>query len=344
MIFRFHDPWLLLGLLIPLAVLFWRPTRGGASFGAFPLALAALAPSRGPFLHRALLASALACLVFAAARPQYGSSIVEREQAGRDLMLVIDLSYSMHIDDLDDGKGGRADRLRVVVEAAKRFVAGRPDDRIGLVFFGDSALTSCPLTYDHDTVTQFLDRTERQQRDQWARNQPGGLLGGNTNLGLGLGTALKPLRDPAAKGRAVILITDGVDSRRLRNWVDPLVAARQADRLGVTVYGIGVGNPHGNMTQRDRGGRLFTIPLGADSLPDMGRLESIASLANGRAFPADDAKALREVFTRIDALEPTPRSLRQRDDFSDRWLWPLALGLALATLALAFEPRLRGVA
>ena len=343
MIFRFHDPWLLLGLILPLLVLLYRPARGGAAFGAFPLARAALAPSRGPLLHRLLLASALACLVFAAARPQYGSTIVEREQAGRDLMLVIDLSGSMRIDDLDDGKGGRADRLKVVVEAAKRFVAGRPDDRVGLVFFGDSALTSCPLTYDHDTVTQFLNRTERQQRDLWAGDRDG-LLGGNTNLGLGLGTALKPLRDPGAKGRAVILVTDGVDSRRLKSWVDPLLAARQADRLGVTVYGIGVGNPHGTMTRRDPFGRVVSIPLGGDSLPDMGRLESIARLANGRAFAADDAKALREVFARIDTLEPTPHSMRQRDDFSDRWLWPLALGLVLATLALAFEPRLRGVA
>lgn len=343
MIFRFHDPWLLLALLVPLAVLLLRPARGGAAFGAFPLAAAVLGPSRGPFVHRLLLASALACLVLAAARPQYGSTIVEREQAGRDIMLVIDLSGSMQIDDLDDGKGGRADRLRVVVEAAKRFVAGRPDDRIGLVFFGDSALTSCPLTYDHDTVTQFLERTERQQRDLWTRERDG-LLGGSTNLGLGLGTALKPLRDPAAKGRAVILITDGVDTRRLPGWVDPLLAARQADRLGVTVYGIGVGNPHGSMTRRDPFGRVMTMPLSGEVLPDMGRLESIARLASGRAFAADDTKALREVFTRIDTLEPTSRSMRQRDDFSDRWLWPLALGLILATLALTLEPRLRGVA
>jgi hypothetical protein len=62
------------------------------------------------------------------------------------------------------------------------------------------------------------------------------------------------------------------------------------------------------------------------------------------AYAADDAKGLDEVFTRISTLQPTPRTLRQRDDFADRWLWPLALGLALAALALVFEPRLRGSA
>jgi Ca-activated chloride channel homolog len=343
MIFRFAEPWMLCGLILPLLLVWLRPSRGGADFGAFPLAAAVLRPSRGPLLHALLLASALTCLVLAAARPQYGKTVVERAQAGRDLMLIIDLSGSMRIDDLDDGTGGRADRLAAVTGAAKRFISGRPDDRIGLVFFGDRALTSCPLTYDHDTVTQFLDRTEQQQRELWGRDHDG-LLGGNTNLGLGLGTALKALRDPAAKGRAAILVTDGVDSRRLHNWVDPLLAARQADRLGVTVYGIGVGNAQGTMTQRDDFGRVHTMRVRAEMLPDMGRLEAISRLANGRAFPANDATALKDVFARIDALEPTPRTVRSRDDFADRWLWPLAAGLLLAGLGLALEPRLRGVA
>jgi len=341
--FRFADPWLLCGLILPLLVLWWRPARGGAAFGAFSLAIAALRPSRGPLLQRVLLALAIALLVVAAARPQYGRSVIEREQAGRDLMLVIDLSGSMQYDDLDDGKGGRADRLAAVIAAAKDFTAKRPDDRIGLVFFGDGALTSCPLTYDHDTVAQFLDRTETQQRALWKREDDG-LLGGNTNLGLGLGTALKSLRNPAAKGRAAILITDGVDSRRLHNWVDPLVAASQAERLGVNVYGIGVGNPNGTVTQRDPYGQVVTHRLRDNMLPDMGRLQAITSRANGQAFAADDAKGLGEVFASISALQPTPHTVRQRDDFSDRWFWPLAAGLLCAALALAMEPRLRGVA
>ena len=343
MIFRFADPWLLCGLILPLLVLWWRPARGGAAFGAYALAASVLRPSRGPLLWRVLLASALACLVVAAARPQYGRTTIEREQSGRDLRLVIDLSGSMQIDDLDDGAGARSDRLAAVITAAKAFIAKRPDDRIGLVFFADGALTSCPLTYDHDTAAQFLERTEQQQRALWGRSSDG-LLGGNTNLGLGLGTALKALRNPAVKGRAVILVTDGVDSRRLPNWIDPLLAAGQAERLGVTVYGIGVGNPHGTRTARDPYGRVVTMRLSGDMLPDMGRLQSIAGRANGSAYAADDAKGLGEVFAKISALQPTPRTVRQRDDFADRWLWPLVAGLVLAALDLVLEPRLRGTA
>ena len=354
MIFRFADPWLLLALLVPAWVLFHTAARGGRSFAPAGLAARALRPSHGPFLHRLLLSAALTCLVVAAARPQYGQTIVERAQAGRDLVLVIDLSGSMQIDDLVDEKGDRGDRLGGVMQAARRFISGRSDDRIGLVFFGDKALTSCPPTYDHETVLQFLERTERQQRALWNRNADG-LLGGNTNLGLGLGTALKSLRDPAhplagdaapdkALGKAVVLITDGVDSRQLANWVDPLLAARQAARLGVTVYGIGVGNPEGTRTVETFGGRKLLQPVGRDLLPDLGRLNAITGLAGGSAFAATNAAGLTEVFAKIDRLQPTPRTVRQRDDFTDRFQWVLAVGAALLALLLLTEPRLRGVA
>ncbi len=341
--FRFADPWLLTGVVLPLLVLLWPMPRGGRAFAPTPLAMSVLRPSRGPLLHRVLLAAGLLALVVAAARPQYGQVITERSQAGRDLALVIDLSGSMQVDDLQDAGGSRSDRLAGVMRAARTFVEGRADDRVGLIFFGDTALTSCPLTYDHDTVIQFLERTERQQRSLWAEGKEG-LLGGNTNLGLGLGTALKSLRDAKALGRAVILITDGVDSRQLRNWIDPLVAARQADRLGVTVYGIGVGNPQGTYTLDGGFGRKVLRRVPGELLPDLSRLQAITSLANGSAFTATDATSLAEVFAKIDRLEPTPRTVRQRDDFADRHRWPLIIGLLLVALALTLEPRLRGIA
>lgn len=349
MSFRFEDlRWLLL-LVLPLAVLLWRQRRGGAAHPAFPLMREVLRPSRGPTLFRLLVALGLALLVVAAARPQYGRTIVEREQAGRDLMLVMDLSGSMRLDDLDDGKGNRADRLNAVFRAAEAFIAGRADDRLGLVFFADNALTSCPLTYDHQTVLQFLARTERLQRQAWAQDRDG-ILGSNTNLGLGLADALRWLRreeGPAAGkplGQAIILITDGVDSRGLANWVDPLQASRHAAAKEVQVFAIGVGNPEGRITRTDHWGNRHLLRTPPEMLPDMGRLESITRLAGGQAFAAGDLVGLKQVFARIDGLTPTPHLVRERDDFTDRFRWPLLAGVLLLALALVAEPRLRGAA
>lgn len=344
-LFRFANWELLPVALLGLLVLLWIPRRGGASFSGFALAQEALRPSLGPGIQRMLIATGIITLAIALARPQAGREIVEREQAGRDLQLVIDLSGSMQVDDLLDEQNQRMDRLAAVMQAAKRFVANRPNDRIGLVFFGDRALTSCPLTYDHETVTQFIERTERQQRTLWNSGHEKGLLGNATNLGLGLGTALRGLKDPKSKGRAIILITDGADSRELPSWVDPVEAARHARATGVTVYGIGVGNPNGTRSERDPfTGRMRTGRLPGYLQPDMARLETIVAQADGKAFRANDRVGLDQVFTRIDELEPTPRTVRMREDFADRNDWLLVLGTLLVALALMLEPRLRGVA
>ena len=65
--------------------------------------------------------------------------------------------------------------------------------------------------------------------------------------------------------------------------------------------------------------------------------------ANGKAFPANDRVGLEQVFARINELEPTPHTVRKRVDYADQFAWLLALGSALIGLALALEPRLRGV-
>lgn len=357
-LFRFAN-WEFLALaLLGLLVLLWIPRRGGASFSGFALAQEALRPSLGPGLHRVLIAAGIVALSFALARPQFGREIVEREQAGRDLQLVIDLSGSMQVDDLLDEQNQRMDRLAAVMQAAERFVANRPNDRIGLVFFGDRALTSCPLTYDHETVVQFIERTERQQRALWNAGHEKGLLGNATNLGLGLGTALRGLpsddvesnknqkaKPKPERGRAIILITDGADSRELPSWVDPVEAARHARSKHVKLYGIGVGNPNGTRSERDPfTGRMRTGRLPGYLQPDMARLETIVAQADGLAFRANDRAGLAQVFARIDELEPTPRVVRMVEDFADRNEWLLILGTLLIVFPLVCEPRLRGVA
>jgi Ca-activated chloride channel homolog len=123
MSFRFADYWFFLLLALPLIILFMRPKRGGAEFAPFRLLKQTLEQSPGPAIYRALIACAVALLVIAAARPQYGQKITEREQSGRDLVLVIDLSASMQVDDIIDQSGKRGDRLAAVIAAAKRFRA-----------------------------------------------------------------------------------------------------------------------------------------------------------------------------------------------------------------------------
>lgn len=360
---RFASWWLLPALLLPVLLIFWRARRGGAAFGAFGLAQAVLRPSRGPLLYRGLVAGGLALLLLAAARPQYGRKVFLNEAQGRDLMLVLDLSLSMIADDIVRPDGERIHRLDAVVEAAKTFIEGRPADRIGVVFFSEEALLAVPLTFSHASLHEMLDFVREEQLDRWMKglergqDRGSGILGEGTNLGLGLGRALSTLRGDAeendtatiddADGRAMILITDGrdTDPSQLRNWVDPVEAARHAKDLDVNVYAIGVGDRDGRMTDLSTWFRYHQrrlVPVPRSMLPDMNRLQEIVSEGSGRLMRADDLAELDEVFAEIDQLEPSRHEVRTVDRYADRFRWPLWLGLCLLGLGLFFEPRLRG--
>ena len=347
MSWRLAQPWWLLALALPVLIVALRLRRGGPGFGAYPLASLALNRSRAPLLLRLLAATSLTLLIVALARPQSGTTIIDRDHTGRDLMLCIDLSLSMQVDDLG-GSGPRADRLAAVFAAAKRCVERRPNDRFGLTFFGNDALASCPLTADHATVIEFLERTEAMQRELWNEDgrQQGqrGMLGDGTNLGLGIGVALKWIGSVPSEGRAIVLITDGRDSAQLPNWVDPVIAARHAAEKKVRVHCVGVGNPRGTMTWREgfAGSQRTRVP--PRLLPDPARLDEIARAGGGVALMADDNAALDRVIDRLDELEPTTRQVRQRDDYADQFEPWLIAAVACAALALLIEPRLRGVA
>ena len=351
---RFDHPWLLALLVIPLLTLLWRHRRGGAAFGAYALAVASAPISRGPAIWKLITALGLASLVIAAARPQWGRSFERHEQRGRDLIIVIDLSKSMLVDDMFDSDGDRINRLQAVSDAAERFIDRRPNDRIGLVFFSEQAMTSCPLTFDHDTVIDFLHNTEERQLASWQaslrqRNlRGGGLLGEGTNLGLGIGTALRRLVDVEARsGRAVVLITDGRDTppEQMRAWKDPVAAAKHANDLDVNLYAIGVGDANGtwtDLTTLVRFGRKKLVPVTGNMLPDMQRLQEITDAASGMAMRAGDREQLEQILDRIDALEPSPYEVEMIHDYHDRFALPLTIGLLLLLSATLLEPRLRG--
>lgn len=339
------DPWLLGGLLLPLALLWLRQVRGGAASTALVVA-PHLPGAWQPWLWRAAVAASLALAVLAWARPQSGQHVSQRTQRGRDLMLVIDTSRSMSVDDLVAPDGERSDRLAAVFAAAQAFIQRRPDDRIGVVCFATRAATCCPLTFDHDTLSDLLDRTQALQRWRWShldgQAAEVGLFGDGTNIGLALGDALRSLDDPQAEGRALILITDGADSRDMPGWIDPLLAAAHARALATTIYGIGVGDPQGSITDHLEDGESRVVPTPPSLLPDMERLAAITAAAGGSAFRANDQTALARVLDRIDRLEPAPHPARDATAWEDRWSLLLALALTLGGAAFALEPLLRG--
>src|SRR5688572_22525293 len=134
--FQFASPWWLLGLAV-LPFLGWlfggRTSASAILFSSLQGVRAVGHPVRsgpGGFRRFGWLLT-LAVLFIALARPQLGNTQDITESSGVDIVLALDVSSSMLAEDFTIGDE-RANRLEAVKDVTRRFIDGRPNDRIGI--------------------------------------------------------------------------------------------------------------------------------------------------------------------------------------------------------------------
>jgi Ca-activated chloride channel family protein len=250
-------------------------------------------------------------LIGAAARPQWLGEPIEQAVSGRDLMLAVDLSGSMEIEDFF--LHGRAvDRLTATQWVAGQFIERRVGDRVGLILFGEQAYLQAPLTFDRTTVHILLDEAVI------------GLAGDKTAIGDAIGLAAKRLRDNPVEQRVLILLSDGANTA---GAVSPLQAAELAAREKLKIYTIGVGADQ--MIVNDLFGRRRVNP--SQDL-DEETMNAIAEKTGGRYFRARDTNELEQIYALLDELEPVERTKHFYRPRTELYPWPLAGALVLAGL------------
>jgi Ca-activated chloride channel family protein len=318
---RLHDPWVLaLLLLLPLLVWLERRLRRDAAV-RFPTVgvlrgIASGGRSRWRWVVPALRLAALALVIAALARPQFGRAESRYRGEGIDIMLAVDISGSMLAEDFTvDGQ--RVNRLEAVKSVVKQFVGRRASDRIGMVLFGARPYTQCPLTLDHGWLLQNLDRAQI------------GMIEDGTAIGSALATAAARLKLSDAKSKVVILLTDGQNNA---GKISPLTAADAAAALKVKTYTIGAGTrglaPY---PARDLFGNVVYQPVQVDI--DEETLTAIAEKTNGRYFRATDTESLEKIYEDIDQLERTEFEAPRYLDYDEWYPWLLLP----AVMLLAFE-------
>jgi len=296
--FRFAAPYMLFGLLVIPFLYFWMRYRDKINRKAivFPVVgvIRSLRP-RSPLRWRGLLdlirMLALALLIVAMARPQFGRVERHTYSEGIDISLVLDVSLSMRTGDF------LPNRLEAAKEVLKQFVDERKGDRLSLVVFGSEAVTLVPLTLDYGVVRNFIDRVGFNIVD-----------GNSTAIGMGLATALNKLKDSKAKSKVVILLTDGENNA---GKIDPLKAAEAARASKVRVYTIGVGS---NSTMNPFGMRM-------EAGLDESSLRQMAQMTGGLYFRATDNAKLSDIYDQIDKLEKSKVESTQFDNFNDLVMW-----------------------
>lgn len=329
---RFVNPEWLLGLLI-LPALCWRyineqRRQGGSVRFSDTAVLKMVGDSLWVRLRHGLFVAkllGLACLITAMARPQAGHQVREISADGIDIMLTLDVSSSMELNDLDQGQKSR---LQVAKEVVAEFIRGRHSDRLGMVVFAGESFTQCPLTLDYDVLLGFLDEIQIAERD-WD----------GTAIGMALANACNRLRAATDRTQVIILLTDGVNNA---GQIDPLTAADAAAAIGIRVYTIGVGSD--GTIRRPVQGLFGTRYQTLEVEIDEETLKEVAARTGGQYFRATSERKLEEIYRQIGELETAQITTQTHVDYSERFAYFLWAGLGLLVgEALLGHTRLRRV-
>jgi len=330
---EFQYPWVLALLALLPVYAFLRGRIGKFSamlFSSADIARAAGAQARSAagrlLMFLRLLAVGL-CIV-ALAGPRLVNTQVEREAAGLDIMLVLDLSWSMMA--LDMGREGeRISRFDIASKVMEDFIHKRTDDRIGLVVFSALPYLASPLTLNHDWLVENLRRMH---------------IGMLTELGTAIGDAIAMAAKrlsaiPNSKSRIVILLTDGDNNK---GEIDPLPAAQMAAALGTKIYTIGIGrdqecslpafNPATGELSLDAAGNVVPTLVLQPANYDM--LIKIALMSRANFYRATSAQELQAIYNHISKLEKTEMRLRHHATYRPLFQWPLLAALGLLGVEL----------
>ena len=314
---EFAWPWVVVLLPLPWLLRRWlRPAAPGQALHLPQPGLQLLTLSRQARhgITPWLLALAWLCLLTAAARPQWVGPPQTQVHSGRAMMLAVDLSGSMHTEDMQLG-GQSVSRFDAIEAIAGDFINRRRGDEMGLILFGSQAFLVTPITYDLSAVRAQL------------QGAAVGLAGTETAIGDAIAVAVKRLSALPQQARVLVLLTDGVNNA---GSITPREAARAAKAAGVRIYTIGVG-----ATQMSVPGFFGAQLVNPSADLDVSMLTRIADETGGRFFRATDSRQLAEAYRTIDALEPMPQhgpTLRPRHEL---FRWPLLAAIALLLLVLA---------
>lgn len=317
--FRLAQPWaLLLLLLLPLLALLKARSgnEGAVTFSSLHILnrLGPVARGRAGGFRLASLFLALACLILALTRPQWVDRTEEISESGVELILAIDVSRSMQVEDFTI-EGSRANRLQAAKKVTRDFINGRTTDRIGLLAFAGRPYLASPLTLSKS----WLEGPMGLGRVQI------GLVEDGTAIGSAIAAASKRLDKRTSKSKVIVLLTDGVNNA---GRLSPIEAAKLAKTLGIRVHTIAVGT---------YGDYIVQTPVGPQRLRqefDEETLKEIARIAGGEYFRAQDTSGLERIFGLIDEMEKTEIKRRIHVESEEWFHWFALAGLGFGLLTM----------
>lgn len=247
----------------------------------------------------------LILLLVALARPQKTNEKVEQWTEGIDIMLLIDISESMQIQDF------QPNRLEAAKETAESFILGRFQDRIGLVVFSGEAYSLSPLTTDYELLSEYIEGINFDLIESRG-----------TAIGSALAVGTNRMTESDSKSKVIILLSDGDNTA---GNLDPETAARLAEAYNIKIYTIAVGKEGKVPFGKDFFGRTRYV----ENTIDETTLRTIAEIGDGKFYRVSNNEALKEVFAQIDEYEKVEIKESRYKDTTDFYQIYLMWGMVL---------------
>lgn len=321
-----HPGWLFLLLLLPLlavvAVIIslrrksrWDPLAAPRLRGAL-IRQSGMLPR---WLALFFLLAGCAALIATLSRPQGDAGTKIEKTQGRNIMIALDLSRSMRVDDVSPDRLGQA--KIVIYELLEKL----PNDRIGLIGFAGTAHEYAPLTVDHKAVAETVGQID----ETWAPV-------GGSDLTSALKLSIQILKKTGQKNNALVILSDGEENE---NEQQLSAMINEAESSGVFIYSIGVGTPQGGyvpnpespMGQAEEDGRPVVSRLQPDVLrklaEETGGKFVIAN--SGTNIPSMVQSATRD----LDSFEMKGRERRIVVEFFQWLLLPAILFLMISIVS-----------
>lgn len=326
-VIEFANPWVWWLLPLPVLVYLLAPSYRSHSESVQVSTLSELTTDHTGGVQKDSVASKwpyalLGCvwlgLLLAAARPEQLVVSEQQEVSVRDILLVLDISGSMAIRDMQDDEG-ETSRMQVMQTAVSEFIEKREHDNIGLIVFGSQALPLTPVSQDHNALLDQIDEMVP------------GMAGPQTSIGDAIGVGIRTyqqmqqtdqaeVEDTPAKERMMILLTDGLDTSSV---LPPRVALRLAQTQNIIIHTIAFGD---------------VSEAGNDGSIDTELLKDIAQQTKGSYHQASGSLAsLQDVYAAIDKLTPRKMTLVGLTDRIPLFIYPLSMAFLLLLTLLALS-------
>lgn len=278
---------------------------------------------RSAWVKFTLRAVYFALLVVALLGPMFGAARREVQAVGKDIYLAVDLSRSMDAVDV------QPTRLAKVKFELKNMADALSGDRIGLIIFSSDAFVQCPLTYDQNALTLFIETLNTDL-----------VPSTGTDFGPPLEMAIDKHLDPENttvrnQAKVIVLISDGEDFGE--DYDDEV---RRIEEAGIRLFTLGVGTQAGSTIptaagpKTDREGRPITTRLQPDALRELARR------TDGDYYEITDrVNETRQLVRAVQTIEGELRDTRFVDASANKYFYFLVAALALIVVDALFTVR-----